>query len=57
MDKYEQASQILISKAEPHEVADVKIVVEVIADVCRGIEQMGADIDRIATALEKLAEK
>jgi hypothetical protein len=35
----------------------VREILTVVADVLRGIEQVGADIDRIATAIEKIAEK
>lgn len=57
MDKYDEAAKILLEKVEPGERADLKIVLGVAMDVARGIEQLGADMDRIATALEKFAER
>lgn len=53
MDKYDEAAKILLEAAEPGERADLKIVLGLVMDVARGLEQIGADIDRIATALEK----
>lgn len=55
MDKFDAAAKILLDKTDEHERADLKIVLTVVGDTMRGIEQIGADIDRIATALEKLA--
>ncbi len=55
MDKYDQAVAIVLGKANDEERAEVKIVLDVVADALRGFEQVAADIDRIATALEKLA--
>ena len=55
MDKYEQTKQILLAKAPAEEREELGMVLTTAMDAMRGIEQIGADIDRIATALEKLA--
>jgi hypothetical protein len=54
-DKYDRLAILLTAKAEPSERNDVREILDVVADVLRGIEQVGGDIDRIATALEKIA--
>jgi hypothetical protein len=56
-DKYDRVALLLTAEAEPNEQAEVREILNVVADVLRGIEQVGADIDRIATAIEKIAEK
>lgn len=57
MDKFDTLVEVMVAKAAPDEQAEVRAVMVAVADFGRTVEQIGADIDRIASALEKITEK
>jgi hypothetical protein len=57
MDKFEILVETLVAKTPVEQQAEARAVIVVIADLARDFEQFCADVDRIATAAEKIAEK
>jgi uncharacterized membrane protein YjjP (DUF1212 family) len=55
-DKWDQLAQAVVESAPAEDKGAAQTVMGVAADVGRMLEQMGADLDRIATALEKVTE-
>lgn len=54
MDKWDQMVQELIaSAAEKDEKKAIRVATGFFVEIARTIEQIGSDLDRIATALEK----
>lgn len=57
MDKFDVLVEAIVAGAEPDQQAEVRAVMSVLADLARDFEQFCADVDRIATAAEKIAGK
>lgn len=57
MDKWDEMAELLLEDAAaemgPDKAAKAAVVVKTVIELARGIEQIGADLDRIATALER----
>lgn len=56
-DKYDRFAAVLSRQAEPDANGDAQYLASIVADSLRALEQAASDIDRIATALERIAEK
>lgn len=56
-DKFDRIVEILVGHAPSDEKDETREIAIIVADALRTVEQVSSDIDRIATALEKIAEK
>jgi hypothetical protein len=57
MDKYDDLVNRCVEASPPEHQSDIRAIVGVAADLARTVDQIGLDLDRIATALERLADK
>lgn len=57
MDKWDHLAEMIVRAAPREEKADAQTLANCAADAGRAIETISSDLDRIATALEKLVEQ
>jgi hypothetical protein len=56
VSKFDALAKAIINRLPPGEQEDARMIIEPIIDTARTFEQIGADLDRIATTLERIAE-
>jgi hypothetical protein len=57
VDKFDVLVEAIVAGADPAQQTEARAIMSVLADLARDFEQFCADVDRIATAAEKIAEK